>query len=92
MVHCNNGHVYRPEKDQDKMFDILQKSLDLLIDMRYVYNKTDTMQKRELVSMVFDNNLYYQDGIYRTTIMIDVFADKALLMKGEYYLIYEKKG
>lgn len=60
--------------------------------MRYVYTQADTMQKRELVSMVFDNNLYCQEGIYRTPTMMDMFTHNSLLMSEKGYLIYEKKG
>lgn len=49
------------------------------------------MHKRQFVSMVFDNNLYYQDGIYRTPTMMDMLAHNSLLMKEKGYLIYEKK-
>lgn len=52
------GAVERLSKDQGKAFGILNKHLNLLTDMRYVYTQADTMQKREFVSMVFDNNLY----------------------------------
>jgi site-specific DNA recombinase len=60
--------------------------------MRYVYTSADTIKKREFVSMVFDNNLYYQDGIYRIPTMMDMLAHNSLLMKEKGYLIYEKKG
>ena len=60
--------------------------------MRYVYTSADTIKKREFVSMVFDNNLYYQDGIYRTPIMMDMLSHNSLLMKEKRYLIHNKKG
>ncbi len=85
------GAVERLSKDEGKAFDILNKHLDLLTDMRYVYTQADTMQKREFVSMVFDNNLYYQDGIYRTPTMMGILAHNSLAMKEKGYLIYENK-
>ena len=85
------GTIERLSKDQGKVFDILDKHLDLLTDMRYVYSHSDTLHKREFVSMVFDNNLYYQHCIYRTPTMIDILAHNSLLMKEKGYLIYEKK-
>jgi hypothetical protein len=60
------------------VFEILEKNLNLLGDMKYVYNQADTMQKREFISMVLDNNLYYQEGIYRTPTMIDMFSQNSL--------------
>ncbi len=85
------GAIERLGNDQGRAFEILEKNLDLLGDMRYVYTQADTMQKREFVSMVFDNNLYYQEGIYRTPTMMDMFTHNSLLMKEKGYLIYEKK-
>jgi len=49
------------------------------------------MQKRDFINRVFDNNLYYQDGIYRTPTMLRIFTHNALKMKEKGYLIYEKK-
>ncbi|MBF9252122.1 recombinase family protein [Pontibacter sp. 172403-2] len=85
------GAIERLSKDQGKAFDILNKHLNLLTDIRYVYTQADTVHKREFISMVFDNNLYYQDGIYRTPTMMDMFSHNSLLMKEKGCLIYEKK-
>jgi len=85
------GAIERLSNDQGRAFEILEKNLSLLSDMKYVYTKADTMQKREFISMVFDNNLYYQEGIYRTPTMMDMFSHNLLLMKEQGYLIYEKK-
>lgn len=85
------GSIERLSTDQGKAFSILNKHLNLLTDMRYVYKQADTMQKREFVSMVFDNNLYYQDGIYRTPTMMSILAHNALEMREKGYLIYENK-
>lgn len=59
--------------------------------MKYVYTRSDTMDKREFVRLVFDNNLYYQEGIYRTPAMMRVFTRNTLIMKEIGYLIYERK-
>jgi hypothetical protein len=41
--------------------------------------------------MVFDKNLYYEKGVYRTPTMPSIFSHNQLLMKDKGYLIYEKK-
>ena len=56
-----------------------------------MYSKADIMQKREFVNLVFDSNLYYQQGIYRTPTMLNIFSHNSLKMKEKGYLIYEKK-
>ncbi len=85
------GAVERLEEKPCKAFNILSKHLGLLSDMRYVYTQSDTLDKREFVNLVFDNNLYYQDGIYRTPTMMRIFTSNALKMKEKGYLVYEKK-
>lgn len=49
--------------------------------MHYVYSEADTIQKREFIQRVFDNNLYYPNGIYRIPAMMDVFSHNHLKMK-----------
>ena len=73
-------------------FTILQKNLDLLVDLKSLYNRATITQKREFVKLVFDSNLYYQDGIYRTPTMIDLLSRNHLLMKEKGLLLYKKKG
>ncbi len=85
------GAIERLSNDQSHAFGILEKNLNLLTDMRYVYTKSDTLRKREFVNLVFDSNLYYQDGIYRTPTMLGVLSHNHLIMKEKGLLIYEKK-
>lgn len=85
------GAIERLGENQSRAFAILEKNLDLLADMKFVYKQAGTIQKRELVRMVFDNNLYYQDGIYRTPTMMEMFSHNSLLMKEKGCLVYEKK-
>lgn len=63
----------------------------MLTDIKFMYNKADIIQKRDFVNMVFDSNLYYQEGIYRTPTMMNIFSNNHLIMKDKGYLIYEKK-
>lgn len=85
------GAVERLSEDQGKAFGILEKNLYLLSDMRHVYERSETMQKRDFINRVFDNNLYYKEGIYRTPTMLKLFTSNALKMKEKGLLIYEKK-
>ena len=54
------GAIERLSVNTGEVFELLQKNMDLLTDIPYVYSKSTTLQKREFVSMVFDMNLYYQ--------------------------------
>lgn len=59
--------------------------------MKFIYSKANTLQKRVFVNIVFDSNLYYENGIYRTLTMMDLFSINHLKMKEENLLIYTKK-
>ncbi|MEC3880201.1 recombinase family protein [Parapedobacter sp. 10938] len=83
--------IERLQDDQSRAFMILEDRLDLLTDMRHVYAQSDTLQKREFVNRVFDSNLYYEDGIYRTPTMLNILAHNHMEMKEKGLLIYEKK-
>lgn len=83
--------IERLSVNQGKAFEVLESKLDLLGDIRYLYTKSDTLQKREFVNMVFDGNLYYEQGIYRTPTMMDILSHSASKMEEKGYLIYQKK-
>jgi site-specific DNA recombinase len=63
-----------------------------LVNQSHVFHFDDTLQKREFVNQVFDNNLYYENGIYRTPTMLNIFSHNHLKMKEKGYLIYKKIG
>jgi site-specific DNA recombinase len=63
----------------------------MLTDIRHIYDKATTIQKREFVNMVFDNNLHYQEGIYRIPTTLDLLSHNASTMEEKGYLIYNKK-
>lgn len=42
----------------DKVTDILEQKLDLLIDVKHIFNQGTLLQKKELIKILFDNNLY----------------------------------
>jgi len=83
--------IERLNTNQGKAFAILECNLELLGDIRHVYTKSDTLQKRAFVKMVFDGNLYYQEGMYRTPTMMEIFSHNASKMEEKGYLLYKKK-
>ncbi len=83
--------IERLSTDHSVAFLALEDNLNLLTDMKYVFTTSDVLQKRKFMNMVFDNNLYYQEGIYRTPTMMRVFSHNSLIMKEKGYLIYERK-
>lgn len=94
---CNNdidslkSAIERLSTDQLKAFKLLEKNLRKLSNMRHIYSSADSLEKREFVNLVFDSNLYYENGIYRTPTMLSIFSGNSLKMKQKGLLIYEKK-
>ncbi|MFC5683183.1 recombinase family protein [Flavobacterium sp. MAHUQ-51] len=83
--------IERLGKFESNAYTILQKNLDMLGDMKNIYLRADIIQKREFVKLVFDSNLYYQDGIYRTPTMIDSLSHNHLIMNEKWLLVCDKK-
>lgn len=48
------GTIERLSKNRNQAFSILDKNLALLGDLRFVYERSETLEKREFVSQVFD--------------------------------------
>ena len=71
---------------------LLADNISFLKDMRYVYNISTTTQKHELISVVFDNCLYFQDGVYRTPFLLPQLSHNELIMREKRVLFVEKKG
>ncbi len=75
----------------DKATNILEQNLDLLIDMKHIYKQATLFQKRELIRIIFDNNLY-ENGMYKSPTLIRVLEQHSLPMKEGAYLSYEKSA
>ncbi|MCQ6959285.1 recombinase family protein [Mucilaginibacter aquariorum] len=72
-------------------FKLFQDHIHKLNDMKGIYELSDTIKKRAMVSTVFDSNLYYQNGIYRTPSMLPGLDHNYLIMKQKGLLEIEKK-
>jgi site-specific DNA recombinase len=83
--------INRLNSDQEKVYKVLFKNLEYLKDLKYVYSQADTTEKQELIRLVFNNNLYYEKGVYRRPSMIEELSDNSLIMRDKNLLIYEKK-
>lgn len=83
--------INRLKQNQDKIYATLHKNLKYLTDLKYVYTKADLTEKQQLIRLGFTNNLYYQDGIYRTPTILEGLAHNSLKMKEKGLLIYEEK-
>ncbi|WP_432327692.1 recombinase family protein [Mucilaginibacter sp. P25] len=87
-----NATIERYSKDPKSGYKLVSNHLTMLTDMEYVYNQATTIEKREFISMVFDSNLYYENGIYRTPTMMPSLSHNYLIMKEKGLLELTKKG
>lgn len=74
----------------DKVWNKFQSSTGDLANLQWLYSKGSVQQKQSFVRQVFNNQLYYQEGIYRTPTIMKVFESKATLLKEKRLLIIEQ--
>ena len=55
--------------------------LPKLTNIRGLYNSASIFQKQSLVKAWFNSQLRYEDGIYRTTFLLPLFAHNSLVLK-----------
>ena len=54
--------IERLSGDQNRIYKVLQSNLEKLSDLEFIFNKTNPLEKQELVNLGFEQNLYYQGG------------------------------
>jgi site-specific DNA recombinase len=85
------GFIEKAQKSMDKSTEVLERNLYQLKDIKEIYVSANTIQKREFVKQVFDSNLYYESGIYRTPTMMPIMARNSLIMKEKGLIDFHKK-
>jgi site-specific DNA recombinase len=59
--------------NDDEIFTLLEHQLVKLTDLNYLYQEPTILQKQQLVRLGFDQQLYFQDGVYRTPSVLPIF-------------------
>jgi site-specific DNA recombinase len=77
------------DKDKNQLYLLLQKNLQPLTDMQYIYTIATTLQKQQLIRYVFDSSLYYQNKTYRTPYIMPIFSHNKLILKEKKLLIVD---
>ena len=90
-INSLNVEILRLGKQETHLFKLLDRNLSLATDIRGLFEKADTVAKQEFVKLGFDNNLYYEKGIYRTPTMLGILSRNHLKMREKGVLIFEKK-
>lgn len=65
--------------DEERYF-LLKNEIQKLSDLSAVYLSATVPQKQELLRKGFDNGLYYQNGLYRTLYMMELFHHSRLIL------------
>lgn len=86
------AEILNLNKDQDQTYSLLEKNLVKLSDLRAVFQTATVTQKQQLLNHVFDSNLYYQNKVYRTPYIMQVFSHNMRILKEKNLLIVDKKN
>lgn len=70
--------------------DRFNKAMTRLRDIHFLYQTADIHAKQSFVRLVFDNQLRYENGAYRTTFLLPIFTNKALTLKEKGLLFFEQ--
>jgi len=73
----------------NQVYDRLNNYLDMITDVKAVFNQLNISQKHNFIRMVFDNNLYYKDNTYHTLTMMSLFSHNLSEMKKRKMLFCE---
>lgn len=83
--------ILRLKGNKKDVHNILNQHLSYLSNFREIYEKSDTLEKREFLDLVFDSNLYYESGSYRTPTMMPMLSHNYQKMKDLGLLFLDKK-
>ncbi len=78
------------DKNENRLYFLLQKNLSRLSDLQHIYNSGSTVQKQELIRQVFDSGLYYKNKSYRTPSMMRIFSHNLLTLSQQSLLFIDE--
>jgi len=83
------GQIDALGKDHDQVLMLMENNLMKLGNLQDLYNIAPTLKKQEILRMVFDNRLSYQQGLYRTPYIMPIFAHNAFILKQKQLLEFD---
>jgi site-specific DNA recombinase len=75
----------------DEISELFKEQLSKLSELKSIYLQATTIQKHQLIKLMFDNRLYYKDGTYRTPFLTNLIANNNLDISNLNGLVFEKK-
>jgi len=86
-----SAQMEKLNKHLNQDYLLLDENLLKLTNLQYVFEKSTTLQKQELIKTVFDSKLYYQDKLYRTSYIMPVFEHNIHILKQKQLLEIDEK-
>jgi site-specific DNA recombinase len=80
------------EGDNNKAWELFESELPKLNDMKFLFQNATLLQKQLFIRLVFDSQLSYYDGSYRTPKILPIFVLNTLAMKEKSLLIIDEKA
>jgi site-specific DNA recombinase len=77
-------------REQEELYFLLQTELEKLTNLNYIYHEATTVQKQQLIRIVFDSRLYYSAGSYRTAYLMPLLRHNSLILNHKQLLIIEE--
>jgi site-specific DNA recombinase len=75
---------------QDKTWKLFKENLPKLSDVHFLYQSASLVQKQTFIKLVFNSQLRYESGSYRTPYLLKLFSHNALILKEKGLLIVEQ--
>jgi site-specific DNA recombinase len=75
----------------DEISELFKEQLNKLSELKPIYLKATTIQKHQLLKLLFDNRLYYKEGTYRTPFLTNLLTDNNLDINKLNGIIFKKK-
>lgn len=70
------------EREEKQFYDLVNDRLHLLKDLKYVFEKADTISKQKLLIGLFSSKIELSKYFYRTPYVLSIFFDKAINING----------
>lgn len=78
------------ENGSKRYWQLFEEQLPKLSSLYSLYNSMDLVDKRIFIKEMFDNNLYYADGVYRTTYLLDLLKHNTMILKEKRLLFIDE--
>lgn len=86
-----NAQIEKLSRHEDNLYNLLDKELYQLTDMKYIYKMASAPLKQQLVRQVFELKLHYREGVYRTPSLNKYFMYNEQILTDKRLLFIEKK-